>query len=330
MILFVVSDAGPAKYLAYIMAMLEPRAYDCIASEVSAKVLEEFHIEYVIGDESIKASNYTLIVTGSRYEPCIDDKWVSNGLKNNIKTISIIDHWSLYQQRFEVNGRFVYPDVILVNDSQAKWEAQSDGIPEHKLCIVGNPVLENVKRGNYSIKEEIEWRRSVGVGNDRKVITFISENFRADFPKDSIRYEGFDEFEVLADLYKVIDRESTLLIKLHPGEDSTKYNFLVGNPDVVVVQQTNISKLIKFSNVLIGMGSMLLLEASLIKKNVYSYRPNEKNTFIGNINGMVRKINNIQELQEKLLILDKEYYSREKNIFDGSTENIIKLIESYI
>ena len=66
MILFVVSDAGPAKYLAYIMAMLEPRVYNCIASEVSAKVLDEFYIEYVIGDESIKASNYTLTVTGSR------------------------------------------------------------------------------------------------------------------------------------------------------------------------------------------------------------------------------------------------------------------------
>ena len=330
MILFVVNDAGPAKYLAHIMALMDCSVFDCIASEVSAQVFNDFFIEYAVGDETVKVGKYNLIVTGTHHGSGIDQKWISIGLNNNIKTITIIEHWSLYQKRFEANGNYVYPDLILVNDAQAKYEAQADGIPEHKLHIMGNPVLENVTKHSYSSDEEIDWRNALEIGHGRKIITFISESLKEDFPKDSPEYEGFDEFEVLNDIYRVIDLESTLLIKIHPSEDSDKYNFIKIKPNVSVIKNTDISKLIEFSSVLIGMGSMLLIEASLIKNNVYSYRPNEKNTFIGNRNGTIKKINDIEELREKLVYLARENVTSVSKMFDGSTKKIVTLLESYL
>ena len=90
MILFIVSEAGPAKYLAHIMSLLDQSDFDCIASDISAIVLDDFSIEYVIGDEGIIVSNYHLIITGGSFlGPCIDQKWVGIGLQNNIKTITI-------------------------------------------------------------------------------------------------------------------------------------------------------------------------------------------------------------------------------------------------
>jgi hypothetical protein len=74
MILFVVNDAGPAKYLAYIMSAFDKSQYNCIASNVSAKVLDRFSIEYCIEDDEIALNDISLIITGSRFEYCIDDK----------------------------------------------------------------------------------------------------------------------------------------------------------------------------------------------------------------------------------------------------------------
>ena len=226
MILFVAGDSGPAQYLAYVMLGMHESQYKCIATRVSGKVLDQFCIKYFIDDIEIQSDDFDIIITGTRFEDSIDKKWVSIGLQNKIKTISIIDHWSLYHKRFETNGKHVYPDIICVNDKQAKLEAENDGIPAKKIHIVGSPVLENTKKKEYSPHDELQWKIAMGIGYGKKVVTFISEDFKSDFPKNSPHYEGFDEFEVLSDLSESIDTESVILVKLHPAENSNKYDFL--------------------------------------------------------------------------------------------------------
>ncbi len=76
------------------------------------------------------------------------------------------------------------------------------------------------------------------------------------------------------------------------------------------------------------MGSMLLIEASIIKNTVYSYRPNERIEFIGNKNGMVKRINNKTELKEKLSNDEIENFSVTNSMFSGSTKHIINLIQA--
>ncbi len=53
-----------------------------------------------------------------------------------VYTISIIEHWSLYKKRFEIDsGRYIFPNSILVNDDLAKREAIEDGIDERLLRL---------------------------------------------------------------------------------------------------------------------------------------------------------------------------------------------------
>jgi CDP-glycerol glycerophosphotransferase (TagB/SpsB family) len=248
-------------------------------------------------------------------------------VQNNIRTISIIEHWSLYRKRFEVNGQYIYPDMIFVNDEQAKKDAINDGIPESKLYIVGNPVLENTTKYKYSINDRLKWRSGLGISKESKIVTFISESFKADFQEGSPEFQGFDEFDVLNDILEALNNESILIVKLHPAESRNKYDFLTKNSNIFVVGDMDINKLIEFSDILIGMGSMLLMEASMIRNTVYSYRPNEKIEFIGNKNGMVKKIHNKMELKEKLSNYEIENFSVTNNIFNGSTRNIVNLIQ---
>jgi len=326
MILFVVNDVGPAKYLSYIAQSLKNEEYKCIASDISKKVFSNININCLDSIDNFDTKDIDVIVTGTCLNSGIDKEAIRIGKKEGIKTISIIEHWSLYKKRFELNGQYIYPDMIFVNDNKAKEEAESDGLPIDKLHIVGNPVLENIQKYEYSATDKLTWRSDFGITGERKIITFISEDFKDDFPEGSPEFQGFDEFDVLNDIFEVLNDESILIVKLHPAESRNKYDFLTKNSNVFVVGDTDVNKLIEFSDVLIGMGSMLLIEASIVKNTVYSYRPNEKIEFIGNKNGMVKKIHNKVELKERLSNYEIENFSVTNNIFSGSTRNIINLI----
>jgi len=327
MILFVAGDAGPAKYLSYLARSLEPKEYVCISSAISRRVFINMSVNCLDSINDFDMKEVAVIVTGTCLNDGVDKKAVSIGKKERIKTISIIEHWSLYKKRFELNEQYLFPDMIFVNDNQAKEEAVIDGIPSGKLHIVGNPVLENVTKYEYSTNDELEWRNNFGLSKGRKVITFVSESFKDDFKDDSPEFQGFNEFNVLNDILEVLNNESILIIKLHPAEVSNKYDFCLKNPNIFIVDETDINKLIEFSDIIIGMGSMLLIEASIINGAVYSYRPNEKIEFIGNKNGMVKKIHNKIELKEKLSTYKAESFVVTNNVFIGSTKNIINVIQ---
>lgn len=329
MILFAVNDAGPAKYIAYILRKLDSSLYTCIASNISSEVFDEFDINFIRDNQSIDLSLIKLIITGTCLGNGLDKDWVNIGKVNNIKTISIIEHWSLYKKRFELKGKYFFPDLILLNDEIAYREAGAEGIDNKLLKIMGNPVFENITSKNYLDEEKNIWKSDMSISVDQKIVTFISEEYKDDFPKESLEYQGFDEFEVLEDLINVLDENIFLFIKLHPAENKNKYNYLKKYTNVKVVDKTDVKKLIIFSDIFLGMGSMLLLEASLLRANVFSYRPNEIVEFIGNKNNMTVYIQNKNEL--KNIIQDKNLLKNKitKNNFIGSTSKIIKFIKEY-
>ena len=112
MILFVTKDSGPAKYLAYIAKRLDVNEYECFASNVSSEVFSEFGVKFTCEINDLSIKSISLIVTGTCLENGIDKEFIKIGRLNNIKTISIIEHWSLYKKRFELDEEYIFPDMI--------------------------------------------------------------------------------------------------------------------------------------------------------------------------------------------------------------------------
>ena len=65
----------------------------------------------------------------------------------------------------------------------------------------------------------------------------------------------------------------------HPTE--SKYNTKYLNNNVQIYNLKLSDPIIEFSDYIIGMGSMFLIEASLFRKDIIAYRPNEKIKFVG-------------------------------------------------
>lgn len=323
MILFVVQDAGPAKYIAYIVQNLE-HEYCIIASNISSKIFDDFSIKYFFDIDETELKKVKLIITGTCLNQGIDKEWLLYAKENNIKSINIIEHWSLYKQRFLLNEKLVYPDYIFVNDAVAREQALCEGIPENKLVEVGNPVLETIIPLQIDTQIINAWEKSNNI-IDKNIVLFISEDFKQDFPKGSELYQGFDEYSVVDDILESLNSNQKLIIKLHPSEKKDKYNYLKSD-NVMIIDKTDINCLIASSSYIIGMGSFLLIEVALMGRKVYSYRPNQTIDFIGNIISLTNLVDNKLMLKE---VLKNNLYENinVNNKFDGSIKKILNFID---
>lgn len=283
MILFAVQDAGPAKYLSYIIHKIKYNYY-VIASSVSCKIFDIFSIKYFFDIDQASLRKVNLIITGTCLDQGIDKYWTLYAKDHNIICVSIIEHWSLYNRRFVLEDRLIYPDYIFVNDEIAKKEALEDGVLFDRIIEVGNPVLENIKPSHLDFRNAKFWKKSNGITSEN-IVLFISEELKIDFPKHSQLYQGFDEYQVVDDILESLDKDQRLFIKLHPCEKMNKYDYLKSK-NVIIHQKIDLATMIFISNFILGMGSFLLIELALAGKKVYSYRPNQKKGFIGNTIGI--------------------------------------------
>ena len=323
------SDAGPAEYIARIAKGIDI-PYRIYASKVSEPIFHKHGIGCILGEHS-EDDHADLIVTGTHKGEGIDKALVRWGKTKGIPTLSVVEHWTFMADRFLADGNFVLPDKILLNDVWAHEQLKAARIPEDLGLIVGNPILEEEEIEDGSISRS--WDETYDEHLAAGAIVFISEELASAFPEDSKDYPGFDEYTVLHDLLTAIPENRRVVVKLHPEERQDKFRDIQKEflkKEVIIVKESNTAALLESAEVVVGMGSMLLLEAAKTRRDILSYRPNEYNHFIGNEMGVTKLVNNIAELREILggdKVVENELVGRR---FAGSAEKIRTVIEGYI
>ena len=73
--------------------------------------------------KNIINTKFLAVLTGSAIGNTIDKKLVSWAKKNDILSISVIEHWTNLDKRFILNNKKCYPDYIFVNDIISKKQA---------------------------------------------------------------------------------------------------------------------------------------------------------------------------------------------------------------
>jgi len=320
MILYVATDAGPARYIATLINAINFPFY-CLCSEISWNVFEGYGIKATLNEDEIDYEKIRLVITGTCLNACKDKTAIRKAKNLGIPSISIIEHWSLYKERFLLDDKLCLPDYIFVNDDIAMKEAIQSGLPQDKLYISGNPYLEGLSKRELFPMPKDKWLQQYNL-KMQPTITFISETYHDDFPQGSENYPGFDEYEVLNTLVEISNENKyNLLIREHPSDCINKYHEYLTS-EIVLEKEKNFDSVIMNSDFIIGMGSMFLLEASLFRKDIISYRPNERYPFIGNLLGMTTKAKGKSALCS--LLQDKEAFHKERkyNFVEGSVNRI--------
>lgn len=329
MVLFVAAESGSAQYLSKIIKKYDAE-FLCVSSEISKKIFDKNGIKNNSIIPKKQTNKIDLIVTGTCWDNGLDKEYLKFAKEKSIPCISIVEHWSWYKKRFLLNNQLILPDYILVNDTSAIDEAQKDGLPKEKLLSLGNPVLEELAGKKMNPENKNEWLRRSGIPRSNKVITFISEALKNDFPLNSFYYQGFNEYQVVEDIYSVMSNNHHLIIKLHPAEKVEKYSKYKNLKNVSVVETADIDSIIVNSDFIVGMGSMFLLETAIFRDDIISYRPNEKKEFMGNKKRATYLVKSKSELKKifenKTIIKNKNI----KNNFIGSSDRIINFIKKKI
>ena len=181
--------------------------------------------------ESLKGSK--LHIAGTAWSSDFEISSIKLAKENSIYTISVLDHWVSYKQRFVYKGEIILPDEIWVSDLIAK-EIASREFPTVKVSILPNlwmnKLTAKVKNSSLKLKKE----KNKPASNLLYLLEPIrpSKQWETKYNDlsefDALRY-FFDRISILKKL-NYIDQNQNILnlrFRLHPSEKIDKYkNFL--------------------------------------------------------------------------------------------------------
>lgn len=342
-ITFAAHDPGAARMICAAVDLVRDRGHDVgFAGAGPALDIWREQGETVIDldpDDSRSiaeiAAETDLLVTGTGFGSYDRKLWKTFG-EEGVKTLAVIDSWTNLRKRFAdgpAGGTFIYPDRIAVIDRWSYDQLMADeGVPV-PVYVVGHPHLQ-------ISTSTIRRRRGQRAENPEKTLVFFSEPIREDYPGDT---RGFDQFVAIAGLlsHLSLNEPVNVLIKLHPRENMATWNDKLAGiaiPDRVRVSITGepVEDLLVKADGVMGMTTMVLLEAALAAIPVLSYQPNRKTNVFPIIDQTATVVTDARALRGKLTKVfgdDGDTVFQTYNLaaeIENSDQRFVELLEKLI
>ena len=324
-VLAIAGDAGGARALLPVVQRLQQTDGVSVVSRAYAAASSIWQTEGFPVDAAVPLhlEGVDRIVLGTSVQPeQWELKYLVQAQREGIRTVSVLDHWQHYRERFTDRGALVLPDVIGVMDVRAKTEMIDAGFPEDRLAVTGQPAFEALGADGdpcTSAEARRHLRTTWRIGEHDRVVLYVSQPLSAIDGKEVL---GFHEHEVrgeiVAGLGRVLDHRfagATLLFKPHPREAHEPYQLPPAHSSRLRLLVTedpcgSAAVLIAGSDLVVGTRSLLLLEACLLRRPVLSYQPGLriKDSLRSNEWGWSRAVYRQEELERAL----------EEELFDPS------------
>jgi CDP-glycerol glycerophosphotransferase (TagB/SpsB family) len=266
-ILFVSQDQGSGNALYLVIKKLHKEknlSVRVFAAKQSKDIFKDQGISFLdIDNKNFSQSldfNPDLIITGTSMRHCIEKEAILYGRKHRIKTISLLDFLSHYWERFTSDGKkdiSLLPDYIFVLDDIAKNQMISEGFPEKRLIVTGNPYFDTFMINNNKARN---------LKTDSML--YISQPIY----QNGFYKTDFSIFEDLLNVIQKVDKKIKIIIRPHPKDSFEAYTKYAGD-NIIIDEKTDTINLMKRIDIVIGKNSTVLFEAVFRGKIVISYQP---------------------------------------------------------
>ena len=146
----------------------------------------------------------------------------------NIKTLSILDFWGFYQERFpSINGcinNAYLPDIICALDKHCTSELVNIGIPEDNIHNTHNPHVDQL----------LERSLVEGQGNNRKqgelVLLYVSQPIRENIICTGLDFDQESNFNYLMKALQnkfLKNKKITIYLWIHPKENIANWDDII-------------------------------------------------------------------------------------------------------
>ena len=266
-------DAGGAEILS---SYVRRHNLDClyVLEGPALKIFERKlgPIKVIAVEDAICQS--TSIICGTSWQSDIEFNAIKLAREMGKRSVTFLDHWVNYRERFSRSGLTVLPDEIWVGDIMAEAMVK-EIFPITPVVLLGNPYFQDVR------KELCTYQMNRSSHLDFITILYVCEpvSTHALLSHGDARFWGYVEEEALRYFLsnisvfgKPIER---ILIRPHPSEPIGKYNW-IQHEFKLPIQFGGTRPLLEEiagSDVVVGCESMAMVVALLANKKVISCIP---------------------------------------------------------
>lgn len=205
----------------------------------------------------IPSTNINTVITSTSGSSDHELKTLKQAKLLNIRTISIIDHWVNYKQRFSRNDGCTLPDEIWVTDRHA-YNIATKTFDNLTIQLIENPYRIFLKTrhsdlSSYSPKNILYCTEPI------QPFVHCAEG------KTNLLYNEFDALNGFLIKFEKLASDKKIIIKTHPTEQNNKYDFIIKNFPTLKVSTSDKQDLIdelKNAYLVAGCNTMALVVAS--------------------------------------------------------------------
>jgi UDP-N-acetylglucosamine 2-epimerase len=298
----------------------------------------------------LRAAQPSVCLTATSFNGINLEKWFIAAARHlRIPSLTVLDFWSNYRCRFaDDRGALAFvPDTIAVMDEQARSEMIQLGFDPSRLCVTGQPAFDrlNALRQGDTSEARSSVRTRLGIQPEDRMVLFVSQPSLAHLfgAGDNGEYRARS---ILALLTAALDRISrrhdkpmVLVVRPHPREQMQ----LLGLPTVqgmrvLADSEGDRAAVALAADLIVGMTSVLLVEACLLSKVVVSLQPglDGPDVLPSNRWGMSQAVYREEEIEpvvERMLLNPAARAEAEAKLAEwhhegGAAERVVRLLDS--
>lgn len=231
--------------------------------------------------DALAGSDWCLL--GTSWQSDLEWRALREARRLGKRTVTFLDHWVNYPERFLRGGEQLLPDEIWVGDEDALALARQQ-FPTTAVRLVPNPYFAYVQR--EIARSEARRPRTASAG---AVVLFVCENLsghgRMRFGDE--RHWGYTEFDAIEYFFRRIGDLGTAVAQVtlrpHPSDPEGKYSAVIADhaPLAHLSSGKPLLEEIAESDIVAGCESMAMVAAALARRRVVcAVPPGKKILFI--------------------------------------------------
>lgn len=275
--LFVAHDAGGAELIAAWARKHLLQDYACVAEGPARRIFASTATRLLERADALsRLAEFRTILTGTSWGSDLEKIFIERGTALGIRTITYLDHWTDYRERFVADGRLVLPSEIWVADVHAERIARS-AFPGQLVLNAGNCYLDEIAAQVKALSLPAQAR----AGKQRAL--FMSEplSAAAERKHGDGNYFGYTEFDALAGFLEHARQHwaqelEAVRIRRHPSEAPGKFSAFVNVSPPFPVVECGEAPLVEdcaWADWIAGCQSMALVVGLFAGKQVFSAIP---------------------------------------------------------
>ena len=278
---FVARQAGSAAaFVPLIHALQKQNSPPCVifgleqASSIFTNAGINHHCvkDFAAARADLITARPNILITGTSFSAAEDYQFWNWARISRISSVAFVDHWINYPQRFSSSPNHLFdclPGYIAVIDQRMRQEICAVGAPESRIIVLGHPGWDRLSVWRGQRAPELKKQ----LAGERKLILFISEPI-AEFYGASLGYTENDALLLLRNTLATLDGNYIIAVKPHPRQNPQNINLPedTANLQMRIVTEGH-WELLAAADIVTGMNSMLLYEATIMGRPVIALQP---------------------------------------------------------